>query len=82
MQALLLAQEQAWRKGVTINVVAPGPVGAIDTLANAVAQCDRGEAWQQRSNVSPQDVAEGVAFLCSEAGRFISGCVMPYRFHG
>ncbi len=82
VQAFLLAQEQAWRKGVTINVVAPGPVGGIDTLENAVAQCNQGEAWQQRSNVSPQDVAEGVAFLCSEAGRFISGCVLPFRFHG
>ncbi len=25
---------------------------------------------------------KGAAFLCSEAGRFISGCVLPYRFHG
>jgi NAD(P)-dependent dehydrogenase (short-subunit alcohol dehydrogenase family) len=80
VQAMLLAQEQAWRKGVTINVVAPGPVSAIDRLENAVNQCNHGEAWQKRSNISPQDIAEGVAFLCSEAGRFVSGSILPYRF--
>jgi 3-oxoacyl-[acyl-carrier protein] reductase len=74
VQGLLLAQEQAWRHGVTVNVMAPGPVGAIEL-------CDQGATWQQRTDVSPQDIAEGVAFLCSEAGRFITGCVLPYLFH-
>jgi 3-oxoacyl-[acyl-carrier protein] reductase len=80
LQALLLAQEPAWRNGVTVNVVAPGPVGAIASLAEAAEQCDHQEAWQKRTNISPQDVAEGVAFLCSEAGRFVTGCVLPYLF--
>ena len=82
MQALLLAQGQAWDHGVTANVIAPGPVGAIGSLEEAIAQCDQGERWLERKNVSPQDVAEGVAFLCSEAGRFVSGCVLPYSFAG
>jgi NAD(P)-dependent dehydrogenase (short-subunit alcohol dehydrogenase family) len=82
MQALLLAQEQAWPNGVTINVIAPGPVPAIKSFEEAVEQCGHGTAWQTRANISPQDVAEGVAFLCSESGNYITGCVLPYLFHG
>jgi 3-oxoacyl-[acyl-carrier protein] reductase len=77
--ALLLAEDQAWAQGVTVNVIAPGPVPTIESLQKAIEQCDQGPAWQQRTAVSPQDVAEGVAFLCSEAGKFITGCVLPYR---
>jgi 3-oxoacyl-[acyl-carrier protein] reductase len=82
LQALLLASEQAWPRGITVNVIAPGPVSAIETLEGAVEQCEHGTAWQARGNVSPQDIAEGVAFLCSEAGAFITGCVVPYLFNG
>jgi len=82
MQALLLAQDQAWSRGVTVNVIAPGPVAGIPDLEGAIEQYRHGAAWQKRSDVSPQDIAEGVAFLCSEAGRFITGCVLPYLFHG
>lgn len=82
VEALLLAQEQAWGQGVTVNVMAPGPVAAVESLEKAAELCDHGAAWQQRTDVTPQDVAEGVAFLCSEAGSFITGCVLPYLFHG
>jgi 3-oxoacyl-[acyl-carrier protein] reductase len=81
-RALLLAQEQTWQQGVTVNVMAPGPVPAIDSLETAIDLCDHGAAWQQRTDITPQDVAEGVAFLCSEAGRFVTGCVLPYTFSG
>jgi len=81
MQALLMAQGQAWGKGVTVNATAPGPVSAIDSLEEAIEQCAHGEAWTGRQNPSPQDIAEGVAFLCSEAGRYVTGCVLPYSFH-
>lgn len=81
MQALLLAQDQAWAHGVTVNVIAPGPVSGLPDLASAVEQADHGSAWQTRANLSPQDIAEGVAFLCSDAGRYVSGCVLPYLFH-
>jgi NAD(P)-dependent dehydrogenase (short-subunit alcohol dehydrogenase family) len=79
-QALLLARDEAWRNGVTVNVVSPGPVPEIESLARAIEQCDHGPAWLERATTSPQDIAEGVAFLCSEAGRFISGCEVPYLF--
>ncbi len=81
IQAFLLAHEQAWRAGVTMNIVAPGPVRGIESLEEAIAQCDHGPAWNGRDNISPQDIAEGVAFLCSEAGRFVTGCVLPYLFN-
>jgi NAD(P)-dependent dehydrogenase (short-subunit alcohol dehydrogenase family) len=76
--ALLLARDQAWRHGVTLNVIGPGPVSDIDSLDEAVEQCDSGPAWQRRQALSPQDVAEGVVLLCSEAGRFLSGNVLTY----
>jgi len=81
-QALLLAAEQAWLKGVTINVIAPGPVSGIRELKDAIEQSEHGPKWQSRENVSPQDVAEGVVFLCSDAGRYVTGCVLPYVFTG
>jgi 3-oxoacyl-[acyl-carrier protein] reductase len=81
IQAFLLAHEQAWRNGVTMNVLAPGPVAGIASLDAAIAQCDHGAAWDERGNVSPQDIAEGAAFLCSEAGRFVTGCILPYLFN-
>jgi NAD(P)-dependent dehydrogenase (short-subunit alcohol dehydrogenase family) len=77
-QAVLLARDAAWRNGVTMNVMGPGPVPEIPTLDEAVAQCNGGPLWQQREAISPQDIAEGIVFLCSEAGRYISGCVLPY----
>lgn len=80
VQALLLAQDATWAKGVTVNVVAPGPVAPIPTLAQAIEQSDHRAAWHNRTNVSPQDVAEGVAFLCSDAGSYITGCTIPYLF--
>lgn len=82
LQALLLASEQAWPHGVTINIIAPGPVQGLDTLKKAIEHAEHGAQWQTRANISPQDIAEGVAFLCSDAGRFVTGCVMPYLFHG
>jgi NAD(P)-dependent dehydrogenase (short-subunit alcohol dehydrogenase family) len=79
-QAILLARNQAWKLGVTVNVVAPGPVSEVEELDRAVELCDHGPAWQDRENITPQDVAEGVAFLCSDAGQFVSGCELPYQW--
>ena len=81
VHALLKARDQAWRNGVTVNIIAPGPVSAIESLSEAVEQCEHGPAWQTRSNTSPQDIAESVAYLCSDAGRFITGCVLTFLYH-
>jgi NAD(P)-dependent dehydrogenase (short-subunit alcohol dehydrogenase family) len=79
--AMLQARDQAWLNGVTVNIIAPGPVPAIESLSEAIEQCQHGPAWQKRSNTSPQDIAESVAFLCSDAGRFITGCVLPFLYY-
>ena len=79
--ALRLAASAAWPQGVTANVIAPGPVQPIPSLELAVELCDHGAGWTERANVTPQDIAEGVAMLCSEAGRFITGCELTYGFH-
>jgi NAD(P)-dependent dehydrogenase (short-subunit alcohol dehydrogenase family) len=79
-QALLLAQGPAWKQGVTVNIIAPGPVAAIESLEKAVEQCEGGPAWRDRADVSPQDIAETVAFLCSDAASYITGCVVPFAF--
>jgi 3-oxoacyl-[acyl-carrier protein] reductase len=70
--ALLLAARDAKKNGVNINVIGPGPVAEIATLEEAIQLCDHGPAWQARKKLTPQDIAESVAFLCSEAGRFVS----------
>ena len=79
-QALLIARDAAWQHGVTVNTIAPGPVPELESLERAVEQCDHGPAWQSRPTTSPQDIAEGVAFLCSPPGDFVSGAVLPYMF--
>jgi NAD(P)-dependent dehydrogenase (short-subunit alcohol dehydrogenase family) len=80
VHAWLLARDAAWAKGVTVNTIGPGPVAPLETLALAIEHCAHGPAWQNRTTASPQDIAEGVAFLCSEAGAFISGAVLPYMY--
>ena len=82
VQASLLARDPAWKHGVTVNTIGPGPVAAIESLEEAADYCRHGSAWCARATTSPQDIAEAVAFLCSEAGRFISGAVLPFMYRG
>jgi 3-oxoacyl-[acyl-carrier protein] reductase len=79
--AILRAGEEAWSHGVTVNVIAPGPVEAVHSLEEAIALCEHDQKWERRNNVTPQDIAEGIAFICSESGRFITGCELPYTFY-
>ncbi len=78
--ALLIARDSAWKKNVTVNTIGPGPVTQIESLELAIEQCEHGPAWGNRGTTSPQDIAESVAFLCSEAGNFISGAVLPFMY--
>lgn len=77
---MLRAADEAWTMGITVNVIAPGPVGPFSDLRTAAAFCGHGKEWTERKSVTPQDIAEGVAFLCSEEARYLSGCVLPYLF--
>ena len=76
--AMLRASHEAWRNDVTINMIAPGSVRAIESLEEAIELCELGAKWHGRDNMTPQDIAEGVAWLCSESGRFVTGCEMHY----
>ena len=76
--ALLIAHDAAWQNGVTLNTLGPGPVPEMESFEQAVEQCAHGPAWQNRGTTSPQDVAECIAYLCSNAGDFISGAVIPF----
>ena len=67
---------QEFSKGITVNCIEPGPTAQI-TYENAI-KAVKGDhsAWQQRKKCDPHDIAEIIAFLCSEAGRFISGSII------
>lgn len=80
MDALKLVMAEAWPLGVTVNIVAPGPIDELPDIETATAHCGHGPAWAEREKVTPQDIAEGVAFLCSDEGRYVSGCTLTYRF--
>jgi len=82
VHATLLARDAAWAKGVTVNTIGPGPVAPIEGLDLAIEQCQQGPAWRDRTTAVPQDIAEGVAFLCSDVGDYISGAILPYLYRG
>ncbi len=80
IEALRLAVKDAWRIGVTVNIIAPGPVDEIPNLEDACAYCSHKKEWLDRKKVTPQDIAEGVAFLCSDSANYTTGCILPYLF--
>ncbi len=64
---------QEFKKGISVNCIEPGPTGHMafdDALHAARGDCSQ---WQKRKTVAAHDIAEIILFLCSEAGRFISG---------
>jgi 3-oxoacyl-[acyl-carrier protein] reductase len=72
-----LAREVA-RKGITVNVVAPGFVATAmtDQLDEAAREALTGLAPTGRA-VEPDEVAAAIAFLASPAARSITGAVLP-----
>ena len=78
--ALLMASNSTWQHDVTVNSICPGPINTQPDLDSAVELCNHGDAWLKRDNITPQDIAEGIALLCSEEGRFLNGCELRYAF--
>ena len=60
--------------GVTINAIAPGPTPYV-SLEDAIAAM-RGERPERAGNI-PQDAADVVSFLCSDAASRVTGAVIP-----
>ena len=76
-------------KGITVNAVCPGYTETDilrDSIANVVAKtgrtADQARAEFARSNpqgrlVQPQEVADAVRWLCSDAAAAVTGCALP-----
>ena len=77
-QAVLRAAPALWEKGITANVIAPGPVDPFGSLEEAIraCRCRKGEGRK----ISPQEIGEAVAFLCSEQANCITGSEMKFQF--
>lgn len=69
-----------WKSKITVNIICPSPVEELPSLDDAIEHLNHGAAWETRTRISPQDIAEGVAFLCSDEGSFINGCEFNYDF--
>ena len=73
---------RAWAKheilhGITINAIEPGPIEHI-TFEESIDALKHGEAWLKREKPTPHDIAELIAFLCSEEAKFISGSTLVF----
>ena len=66
-----------WDNGITINVLEIGPMQHME-LEDALAAVEDGEEWAKRDKPYVHDAAEYAAFMCSEAGRFMSQSLIRY----
>jgi NAD(P)-dependent dehydrogenase (short-subunit alcohol dehydrogenase family) len=62
------------RFNITSNVIAPGIIGPNATLSPMYERMVKRVAMQREGE--PEDIANAVAFLCSERARYITGAVL------
>ncbi|KAI5856285.1 hypothetical protein BZA05DRAFT_424149 [Tricharina praecox] len=66
-------------RGVTSNVIAPGPIAGTEGMGRLLPQRELEKARRsvplQRYG-EPHEIADATVFLCSEAGSFVNGAVL------
>ncbi len=67
------------RKGISVNAVAPGPTGTdlfykgkSEQIINTIASTN-----PHNRIGTPEEVADAIAFLSSDASRWVSGQILP-----
>ncbi|KKL13802.1 hypothetical protein LCGC14_2522120 [marine sediment metagenome] len=66
---------QEHKHGITVNCIEPWMTDRM-TLAGALKAAKGGTSWHKRTSACAHDAAETIAFLCSEAGRFVTGSII------
>ena len=73
-----VARELASR-GITCNVVAPGPIvtAMTDGSARRLARLGHRDGARSVASASPDEVGAVVAFLCSDPASYVTGALVP-----
>ncbi|MBT3266405.1 SDR family oxidoreductase [Candidatus Poribacteria bacterium] len=79
----LLAQHLARQErphNITANLVSPGAghTEHFGTMDEALTYAAHGDEWSRRERCTPQDIADAIAYLCSEQGRFVNGSQLSF----
>jgi NAD(P)-dependent dehydrogenase (short-subunit alcohol dehydrogenase family) len=68
--------------GISVNVLEPGYVtGLTFKEALRLAEADRGDMFTRGAALNSHEVARTIVYLCSEAGRHISGSIIRIPTH-
>ena len=70
--------EREMQNGITVNAVCPTGFSHI-SKDEAVTLNHHEDSWTLRESCTPQDIAEAVVYLSSEAGRFVTGSMLQIR---